>query len=340
MFEFAYPWAWALLLALLPLCYWSAVLRKRPTIVAASVHPFKSGMKRRIPPAAWLYFLGALLIVAALARPRFGDERVIIRSQGVDIILALDLSGSMSAIDVPRDITTTAALERALASGKLKNRLDVAKEELAKFVAGRPNDRIGLIGFAPQAYNIAPPTLDHGWIVAQLAYLKPGIIGDSTGIAAPLASAIHRLKDSPAPRRVVVLFTDGANNVDNRITPEQAAELGKESNVTIHTVGIGSDNAYVPAEQFGRKVFLPAEGSFDEASLKAIAAASGGRYFHAADAAGMKEVRKEINALETTTFEHPKYVEYREIAPKLALLALLALLAAFAVENTVRLRLP
>ncbi len=340
MFEFAYPWAWALLLVLLPLFWWVETRRKRPTLVVASAQPFRSGARRQIPLAAWLYFLGALLIVGALARPRFGDEKVLIRSQGVDIVLALDLSGSMAAIDVPRSITDSAALNRAIEEGKIKNRLDVAKEELAKFVAGRPNDRIGLIGFAPLAYNLAPPTLDHGWITGQLGRLQPGIIGDQTGIAAPLASGIHRLKDSPAPRRVIVLFTDGANNIDNRITPEQAAELGKESNVTIHTVGIGSDNAYVPVDTFAGKRFQPMGANFDEASLKAIAAASGGRYFHAADAEGMKEVMKEINALETTTFEHPKYVEYRELGPKLAVFALLALVAAFLLENTVKLRLP
>ncbi len=341
MFELAYPWAPALLLLLALLYIYCAKFRPVPTVTVASAIPFRGAARRsRMTLPLWCYFIAAGLLVLALARPRFGDEKVVIRSQGIDMILALDLSGSMAAIDVPRDVRDTRALADGIESGKIANRLEVAKAELKKFVEGRPNDRIGLIGFAPLAYNIAPPTLDHGWVTGQLARLKPGIIGDQTGIAAPLASGIHRLKDSAAPRRVIVLFTDGSNNVDNRITPEQAAELGKESKVTIHTVGIGSDRAFMPADNFGSQRFVPVSGSFDEESLKAIAAASGGRYFHAGDAKGMTEVMKEINALETTSFEQPKFIEYREIAPQLALLALAFVAAGFLLETTWKLRLP
>ena len=175
MFEFAYPWAWALLLLLLPLFWWVETRRKRPTLVVASAQPFRSGARQQIPLAAWLYFLGALLIVGALARPRFGDEKVLIRSQGVDIVLALDLSGSMAAIDVPRSITDSAALNRAIEEGKIKNRLDVAKEELAKFVAGRPNDRIGLIGFA--AWYVASAWGRFPWSVYALVAGIPFCVG-------------------------------------------------------------------------------------------------------------------------------------------------------------------
>lgn len=339
MFEFAYPWA-LLLLLLLPAWWYYERRKPRPVITVASVLPFKAAPRRRFDWVRLLYLAGLVLLVVALARPRFGDEKVVIRSQGIDIILAIDLSGSMAAIDVPRGVTSADALVRKLKSGEIAPRIDVAKKELEKFVKERPNDRIGLIGFGPMAYSFVPPTLDHGWLAARLAQLKPGMIGDMTGIAAPLASGIYRLKDSPAPRRVLVLFTDGRNNVENTVTPRQAAELGKTENVTVHTVGIGSGNAYVPAEQFGRRVFQPVADGFDEEMLKSIAAGSGGQYFHAADAQGMRRVMDEINKLETTSFEQPKYVEYRENGPTLALFALFCLLLGWMLENTWKIRVP
>ncbi len=338
MISFAYPWVLTLLV-LIPLLYLYLLrFKRRPTVTVPSLRIFSrlGGRRYRLPTAEYFYLAAALVLIVALARPRLGDERVLIRAQGIDLILALDLSGSMAAIDVPRNITTVRELERGLTDGRVKDRLGVAKEELQKFVEGRPNDRIGLIGFGPLAYNVAPPTLDHAWLLAQLERLEPGIIGDATGIAAPLASGIHRLKSSPAPRRVLVLFTDGKNNVDNRITPQQVAELAKATDVIIHTVGVGSDNAVVA--QNGR--FYPTGDSFDEPLLREIAAKSGGTYFHAADAEGMHRVMQEINQLEKTTFEQPKYVEYREYAPLLAVLTLGLLLLGLVWESTLGLRLP
>ena len=339
MFEFAYPWA-LLLFLLIPLWYWYDRHKKNPVITVASIRPFRAAGRRRFNWVRLFYGLGLCLLILALARPRFGDEKVVIRARGIDIILALDLSGSMAAIDVPKDITEARKLMDKINSGELNNRLKVACIELEKFVKGRPNDRIGLIGFGPMAYSFVPPTLDHGWLTGQLDRLKPGIIGDMTGIAAPLASGIHRLKNSEAPRRVIVLFTDGQNNVDNTITPQATAELGKAENVIIHTVGIGSNNAYVPVTQFGRTAFHPVADGFDEAMLKAIAANSGGQYFHAANAEGMHRVMEDINRLETTSFEQPKYVEYRENAPVIALAALALLFLGFFLEHTWKLRVP
>ena len=140
---------------------------------------------------------------------------------------------------------------------------------------------------------------------------------------------------------MLVLFTDGRNNVEDRLTPEQTAELGRESGVTVHTVGIGSRHAlYGGRDAFGRTVYQPVANDFDEPALKAIAAASGGHYFHAADADGMARVMKEINQLETTSFEQPKRVEYREQGPRLALLALALILLGWGLGRTWKLRLP
>lgn len=342
MMEFAYPWA-LLLLLLVPLLFaYELFWKKRPSLVVSTVRPFGAVVAKHRPTFRLIaMMLGLAVLIAALARPRCGDEKVLIRSQGIDIVLALDMSGSMEAYDVPRNINDARTLIAAVKNKEVENRIEVAKKEIRRFIEQRPNDRIGLIGFADQAYSFAPPTLDHAWLLAHLEQLKPGMIGQQTGIAAPLASGVNRLKKSDAPRRVLVLFTDGRNNVDNRLTPEQAAALGKEFDVVIHTVGIGSRNAFVlVSDPFGRQQFQGIEDEFDEKLLRSLAEITGGTYFHAADADGMKQVMDEINQLEKTTIEQPKYIEFREYGPTLALAALALLLLGFVAECTWNLRLP
>jgi len=337
MIEFANPWL-LLLLLLAPLIgYYCVYRQKQPSVTVSTVEPFEAVRAVRRPGFPLGCMLLALcVLIVALARPRAGNEKFLIRSQGIDIVLAIDLSGSMASYDVPRNITSGRDLVQAIESGALKNRLDVAKEEIAKFIAARPNDRIGLVGFAETAYNLAPPTLDHAWLLAHLGNLKPGILGDMTGIASPIGTGVSRLKGSDAPRRVLVLFTDGSNNVRNALAPEQAAELAKKFNVVIHTVGIGSSHAFVVDN--GR--IFQVEDQFDEKGLRRLAEITGGRYFAAADAEGMKQVMADINQLEKTTVEQPKYMEYREYAPYLALIALALALLSFLARCTWRLRLP
>ena len=335
---FAYPW---MLLALLPaaaLIYYFLYCKPHPGIVLPSIGQTSKTpavlQLKCMPLTGILTSLALLLLIVAMARPRLGNERLIVRHKGIDMIMVLDLSGSMNAIDVPENISGEKALERYLTSPAAQNRLAVAKNELRKFIYGRPNDRIGLIGFAEFGYNLSPPTLDHDWLNGALAMLEPGIIGDATGIASPVASAIQRLDKSTAPRRVLVLFTDGVNNVTHRLTPLQTAELAKEKNITIYTVGIGGNNAFMAQEGFFGKRFVPYPSNFDEKLLQEMAAVTGGRYFHAADANAMNEVMNEINSLEKTNFEQPRYIEYNEFAPMLAIIAILLLLAAIWSENT------
>ena len=337
MMEFAYPW-FLLLLLLLPLIGGYCVYRqKQPSITVSTVEPFTHVRAARRPGVPLTLLLLALgVTIVALARPRIGSEKFLIRSQGIDIVLAIDLSGSMAAYDIPAEIRSGRQLVNAIENGSLKNRLEVAKDEIRKFIEARPNDRIGLVGFAEAAYNLAPPTLDHAWLFSHLKSLEPGVLGDLTGIASPLGTGVNRLKDSDAPRRVLVLFTDGANTARNRLTPEQAAELAKKFNVVIHTVGIGSDNAVAVIDGMLRRQ----EGSFDEKLLENLAEITGGQYFRAADAEGMKQVMEEINQLEKTVAEQPKYTEYREYAPRLALVALALMAFAYLTQCTWRLRLP
>jgi len=340
---FAYPWVLLLYIPFIALVIY-AWRKPLPAIRVSSAKPFLalSGGSRpssfRLP--FMIFTIALALLIFALARPRQGNERVVIKAKGIDIMVAIDLSGSMEAIDVPQDVTTEKQLFDQIKSGKVKNRLETAKQEITKFIAKRPNDRIGLVGFAELAYNICPPTLDHAWLVSNMDRLSPGIIGDRTNIASPIASAVSRLEKSDAKRRVMVLFTDGSNNIDDRITPRQAAKLAKSGNVVIYTVGIGSDNAGVLRETYGGMGFMPMRGEFDEKLLKDIADSSDGKYYKAYDAKGLENVMDEINRMEKTVVEQPKYMDYKEFGPMLAGLALALLLLGYILERTVMLRVP
>ena len=190
----AYPW-FLLFLAPLVIIYILAAKRALPSIKIPSLKPFNAatGQKKfrafRIP--LFIYALAMALLIIALARPQQGLEEIKQRAEGIDIMLAVDLSGSMQAHDLPQNVTSGQALLNGIKSGTIKNRLEIAKQEIKKFIAKRPNDRIGLVGFAPLPYNACPPTLDHGWLIANLDRLQPGIIGDATGIAGPIASAVQ-----------------------------------------------------------------------------------------------------------------------------------------------------
>ena len=340
---FAYPWILSGLLPAAALIIYMFFYKKNSGVIVPQTTFFSSPGKISWPASPLTTIccaLALLLLVTALARPRIGNEKLLLRNKGIDMIMVLDLSGSMQAIDIPGNITGEKALERALNSGTYRSRLETAKSELTKFIQARPNDRIGLIGFAEYGYNLSPPTLDHEWLIAALSPLEPGIIGDATGIASPVASAIRRLDKSAAPRRVMVLFTDGKNNVNHRLTPQAAAELAKEKNITIYTVGIGGNNAFMVQEGFFGTRFVRYPGEFDEKLLKEMASVTGGKYFRASDETAMNAVMNEINSLEKTNFEQPRYIEYQEFAPILTTIALLLLLLAVMLENTLERSVP
>lgn len=342
---FAYPWLLIMLLPVAALIIYYCFFKPQPGLLAPEIPKLFSGKKKffswkTAPVAAVLTSAALLLLTVALARPRIGDEKFTVRNKGIDMIMVLDVSGSMQAIDVPENIKNSQELEQALKSGKLKNRLDAAKNELSRFIQGRPNDRIGLIGFAEYGYNLSPPTLDHNWLRAALEPLEPGIIGDATGIASAVASAIRRLDKSAAPRRVIVLFTDGKNNVVHRLSPLATAELAKEKNILIYTVGIGGDNAFVLQESMFGNRYVRYPGEFDEKLLQDMASVTGGKYFHAKDEQAMNEVMQEINALEKTNFEQPRYIEYREYAPVLIAIAVVLLLLGIFCKNTFERTIP
>jgi Ca-activated chloride channel homolog len=166
------------------------------------------------------------------------------------------------------------------------------------------------------------------------------MIGSATGIAPPIASGVKRLKDSESKRKLLVLFTDGSNTANSKITPIQAAKLGKHYDVTIYTVGIGSNRAYVPQmTPFGMR-FLESGGGLDEKLLKEIAKETDGLYYTAADGQGLEKAMEEINSMEKTSVEHTRWMNYSELSPKLIQIALGIMLLAFLLENSIMLRVP
>ena len=346
IYTFAHPYM-LLALIVLALCLLRAWLKPDPAIAVPSLSPFRMaaervGMmvdRRKLIPFL-CYLLGGLALILALAGPRQGTEQIRRRAEGIDIIVALDLSGSMRAIDVPENIGTESQLTAALADGTVKDRLETAKAEISKFIQARPNDRIGLVAFAPLPYMVCPPTLDHAWLLANLTRLESGVIGDQTGIAGPITTAVRRLKDSDSKRRVIVLFTDGVNNVNAKVTPRQAAKLADTFNITVYTVGIGSANAVVKQDSFFGSGFMQVRGEFDEPLLKDIAAATGGVYYKAEDGESMREAMKQIDKLEKTSVEQNILVNWKEFYPVLCWVAVGFLLLGMVLEKTVLLRVP
>ena len=341
-FEFEYPW---FLLLLIP---YAAILvfawkRKEPSLNVPSILPFRmterDGRRKRLNIRKLLVFLcfaaAGVCLIVGLARPRKGLETIRAKADGIDIILAVDLSGSMSAIDVPQHYSR-AQTEDALRNKKLKSRLEASKKAIARFIESRPCDRIGLIAFAERPYVICPPTLDHAFLLANLFRMEPQMIGDGTGIAGPIASAVNRLKDMDSKSRIVVLFTDGANTVPMQITPAEAAKLADTFKITIYTVGIGSGNAYI-LSPFG---YEPYPEQFDEKLLNEIASITGGKYYHAADESGMTQAMRAIDKLEKTSAEQPAMIVWKEYYPRMAWCATGAMLLALALQCTLCWRFP
>ena len=340
-----YPWLLLLFIPYAAVLYFGWILHA-PSIRVPGLAPFrraagKSGRInwRKLIPFA-LFALGGAAMIIALAQPREGIEEIRSKADGIDIMIAVDLSPSMDAIDAPANITDS-QITGLMQRGTLKNRVETAKDEIARFIEERPNDRIGLIAFASLPYVICPPTLDHAFLLANLSRLSVGQIGDGTGIAAPIASAVKRLKDSDSKSRILVLFTDGSNTVNGQISPRDAGKLADTFEITIYTVGIGSRYARIPVRSLlGGVLFQTYPDEFDEPLLRELADMTGGRYYRAADAKGMAQAMNEINKLEKTSVEQPVIVNWRELYPYFCWVALGAVLLGFCLRQTVCLRLP
>ena len=333
-FSFQNPWL-LLLLVLLPLL---ALLRgkrgARPAFVYSSVALVKEVSKSsRSRAGAFLHalrWLALALLIFALARPQKTQTETSVRASGVDIVIALDLSGSMESEDFE-------------IKGQRVNRLVVAKDTVAKFIEKRPNDRIGIVAFAGKPYIAAPLTLDHDFLQANLARLQLHTIEDGTAIGAGLSAAVNRLRDVRSKSKIVILMTDGVNNA-GKIPPLTAAEAAKALDMKVYTIGVGiRGQAMTPVGRnpfTGKLIFEPRPVDIDEPTLTAIAEKTGGKYFRADSTDTLRKIYEEIDKYEKTEAVVKKFVRRDELFHWFAVPGLLLLLIEALLANTIWRRLP
>lgn len=325
MIAFANPRLLWLLLLLPVVALWRARRGPRAAVKVGSIDTARAvARKTRSRAGVLLPYvrLPALaLLIVALARPQASHASTSVKASGVDIMLALDVSGSMGALDLTL-------------GGKPADRLSVVKSVVARFIEQRPNDRIGMIAFAGAPYLVSPLTLDHDWLHRNLARVELGTIEDGTAIGSALSSAVNRLRPSNAKTKLVVLLTDGVNN-SGAVQPSLAADAAAALGIKVYTIGVGSrGQALTPVvDEAGHKQMVMMDSDVDEKTLSDIATKTGGAFFRATDTASLERIYARIDAMEKTTREVNHY-EHREeklawaLVPGLALLGLELLLGA------------
>jgi Ca-activated chloride channel family protein len=329
MFRFQDPLVLLLLLAL-PVIAWvrhraegrrTGAIRFSALSAAREAAGITSGWAHRVPGILRTLALTALII--ALARPQTGMTSEDVRTQGIDILLALDVSSSMLAEDLE------------------PNRLTAAKRVAAEFVQGRGNDRIGLVAFAGKAFTQAPLTLDYGVVTELLGELEIGMIEDGTAVGMGLATAVKRLQASSATSKVVILLTDGRSN-RGEIGPVTAAQMAQALGVRVYTIGAGSQGtARMPvADPLRGASYVNVQVDIDEVSLQEIAELTGGQYFRATDTESLAQIWEQIDELETTEIEVQNYTQYEERFGLVLMFGFLALGLELGLSSTVLRRLP
>ncbi|NDV78885.1 VWA domain-containing protein [Dysgonomonas sp. 511] len=303
---YANPQYLFLLLLLIPLIGWYIYkLRKmQATFKLSSGFAFDKAPStirvymRHLPFA--LRAIAIALIIIALARPQSVNSSDISKTEGIDIILALDVSSTMLAQDFS------------------PNRLDAAKKVAAEFINDRPNDKIGLVIFGGESFTQCPLTTDHRVLLNLLNEVRFGMIEDRTAIGLGLATSVNRLKDSQSKSRVVILLTDGSNNA-GQIAPLTAAELAASYGIRVYTVGVGSRGNSIA--QLGNQRMM-VSGEFDERTLTEIASITGGSYFRATDNTSLLEIYDDINEMEKYHISVNTVTKRKELFPPFALIAL------------------
>lgn len=309
--EFADPWLFLLLLLLPWMIWWRS--RNQQGAQASFKVSSLEGLRRiplswkvRFRPALFYMRLAVIgLLVVALARPRISNVRENINSEGIDIVLCLDISGSMLAEDFQ------------------PNRIEAAKAVARKFIEGRPSDRIGLVIFAGESFTMCPITTDHAVLENQLAKVNSGLLEDGTAIGMGLATAVNRLRQSHAKSKVVILLTDGVNNT-GLIDPMTALEIAKAYHVRVYTIGVGTHGvAPYPMPLAGGGIQMqnmPVQ--IDQDLLKKIAQQTGGEYFRATDNQSLKDIYAQIDRMEKTKVKMSTYKQYKDLFFPIALLAI------------------
>ncbi|MBV9299584.1 MAG: VWA domain-containing protein [Verrucomicrobia bacterium] len=342
-FRFEQPWF--LLLAVFPALLWFIGTRfhRPPAIRFAAAHLFARATTFRL---SWkkavqnsLYYFGCACLIFALARPQFGTATSRTRASGIDIMILLDVSLSMLSEDYSIGTQRT-------------SRLEVVKQVTEKFISGRPDDRIGVIIFSGRAYLVSPLTLDHTWLIENLARLNirrtgdqtaigSSLVEDGTAIGSALATAANRLRDKRSRSRVIVLLTDGDNNA-GKIPPLTAAEAAAAIGIKIYTIGAGT-NGLVPfphSDGFGNTYYSQEYMPFKEDTCREIARIGHGIFFRAADTKTMTEIFNQIDRLERTDVQMQKYQTYQDVFSWLLSAGLCFLGATFVLSETVWSKVP
>ena len=329
---FAHPYVLLLLLLLPALAWLKGKMGQAAAFVYSSVDLVRpiSGLHRSRAGAilANLRWLALALFLVALAQPRLLRGESHIKASGIDIVVCLDLSGSMRSEDF----------------GPGQSRIKLAKEVLGKFIDNRPNDRIGLVAFAKDAYIASPPTLDHEYLQHQLDRLDIGVINESaTAIGSALMTALNRIKDLKDKSKIVILMTDGENN-SGKISPMTAADAAQALAVKVYTIGIGRQGtAPYPTgrrDQFGRMIYQQEPVDVDEETLTKIAQQTGGKYYRADTAETLRKIYADIDRLETTEVEVKKYQHYDELFGQVVIAGLAVLVLEMILGQTVWRKLP
>ena len=299
IYQFAHP-AFLLLLLCVPAYIWLMRLRREP-VMRYSDTRLLEGLTtswrvrlRRLPDV--LRVLAWCALVVAVSRPQTGQAREIIRGQGIDMVLALDISSSMAALDFDP-----------------QSRLDAAKSVISNFVSGREFDHIGLVVFARDAFHQSPPTLDYNILLRLLDEVQLATdigLEDGTAIGLGLASAANMLRASQAPTRIIILLTDGANN-SGAVAPITAAEALSTLGLRVYTIGMGrSGLVSIPVDNSGQTQTV--ESDLDEATLQEIANLTDGRYFRAVDLSDLQQIYDQIDVLEQSDVERQVFVRWQE----------------------------
>jgi len=336
---FAQPWL-LLLLLLLPLL---AYLRGQRGPAAALIFSStailrglgKSSAARAGKLLRVLLFLSLAIFIIALARPRLGKSLSQVEASGIDIMIVLDVSGSM----LIKDFTV---------GGDRATRVDAIREVTRKFIEGRPNDRIGLIAFAGRPYVVSPMTLDHDWLLQNLDRVRIGLVEDGTAIGSASASAANRLNDKGSKSRAIVLLTDGENNA-GKVPPTTAAEAIKALKIHFYAIGAGI-NGVAPAPVYnGRGFVTDLSGNilyqnqpvhFNEAGLKEMARIADGKFFRATDTESLENIFSDIDKLEKSTVTVHKFQHYRDLFPACIMAGCGVLLAQILLSQTLWKKLP
>jgi Ca-activated chloride channel family protein len=307
-----------LLILLVPL----AILIRRHTAQSPSLPVADERLFLRLPETfrsraarllSWFWLPLLTLLILALARPQSVARETTLIKKAADLMIALDLSTSMLAEDSGQN-------------GSHKNRLAVAKDALTDFLVKRSGDRIGVIAFAARPYPAAPLTLDHAWLKEAVGRLQVGAVEDGTALGDALLAALNRLRNKPAGTGAVILITDGRNNSGSK--PEQASAVALAMGIRVHTVGIGSvGSAIFPTEDLlGGISYRQMEADLDEATLRSIAASTGGKYFRGDNQNGMEQIFSAIDILEKSPVEQKIFFSYRELFPFYVMAALILFL--------------